>query len=107
MTDAAANERTIESGIVTDFKDRMSYGSYLQLDKLLSAQVPVSDPVHHELGRRAAAEAVEQTADRALSHSGGRECSLRVLDLPRRRRSHDVRCDDDPSTFRRQLGVAY
>ena len=48
MTDAAANERTIESGIVTDFKDRMSYGSYLQLDKLLAAQVPVSDPVHHD-----------------------------------------------------------
>jgi tryptophan 2,3-dioxygenase len=26
----------------------MSYGSYLQLDHLLSAQVPVSDPVHHD-----------------------------------------------------------
>ena len=48
MTDAATNERTIESEIVTDFKDRMSYGSYLQLDKLLAAQVPVSDPVHHD-----------------------------------------------------------
>jgi tryptophan 2,3-dioxygenase len=48
MTDAAKNERTIESEIVTDFKDRMSYGSYLQLDKLLAAQVPVSDPVHHD-----------------------------------------------------------
>ena len=48
MTDAAASERIIESGIVTDFKDRMSYGSYLQLDKLLGAQIPVSDPVHHD-----------------------------------------------------------
>ncbi len=48
MTDAATNERTIESEIVTDFKDRMSYGSYLQLDQLLAAQVPVSDPVHHD-----------------------------------------------------------
>jgi len=48
MTDAATNERTIESEIVTDFRDRMSYGSYLQLDKLLAAQVPVSDPVHHD-----------------------------------------------------------
>ena len=48
MTDAAKNERTIESEIVTDFKDRMSYGSYLQLDKLLAAQVPVSTPVHHD-----------------------------------------------------------
>ncbi len=48
MADATTNERTIESDIVTDFKDRMSYGSYLQLDSLLSAQVPVSDPVHHD-----------------------------------------------------------
>ena len=48
MADAVSNERTIESEIVTDFTDRMSYGSYLQLDKLLAAQVPVSDPVHHD-----------------------------------------------------------
>jgi tryptophan 2,3-dioxygenase len=48
MPDAMTHERTIESEIVTDFKDRMSYGSYLQLDRLLSAQVPVSDPVHHD-----------------------------------------------------------
>jgi len=43
-----AHERTIESEIVTDFRDRMSYGSYLQLDELLSAQTPVSNPVHHD-----------------------------------------------------------
>lgn len=48
MADATTHERTIESEIVTDFTDRMSYGSYLQLDSLLSAQVPVSDPVHHD-----------------------------------------------------------
>ncbi|WP_349904047.1 tryptophan 2,3-dioxygenase [Parafrigoribacterium humi] len=48
MANAASNERTIESEIVTDFRDRMSYGSYLQLDKLLAAQVPVSTPVHHD-----------------------------------------------------------
>jgi tryptophan 2,3-dioxygenase len=48
MADATTNERTIETDIVTDFKDRMSYGSYLQLDSLLNAQVPVSDPVHHD-----------------------------------------------------------
>jgi tryptophan 2,3-dioxygenase len=48
MTDTASSERTIESEIVTDFKDRMSYGSYLELDKLLAAQVPVSSPVHHD-----------------------------------------------------------
>lgn len=48
MVDTTTNERTIESDIVTDFKDRMSYGSYLQLDSLLSAQVPVTNPVHHD-----------------------------------------------------------
>ena len=42
------HERTIESEIVTDFTDKMSYGSYLQLDRLLSAQVPISEPVHHD-----------------------------------------------------------
>src|SRR5690554_4529775 len=49
MTNApTANERTLETDIVTDFRDRMSYGSYLQLDQLLSTQVPTSDPVHHD-----------------------------------------------------------
>ena len=48
MPDAMTHERTIESGIVTDFTDKMSYGSYLQLDLLLSAQVPISEPVHHD-----------------------------------------------------------
>ncbi len=48
MADATTHERTIESEIVTDFKDRMSYGSYLQLDRLLSAQVPISTPEHHD-----------------------------------------------------------
>jgi tryptophan 2,3-dioxygenase len=48
MPDAMTHERTIESEIVTDFTDKMSYGSYLQLDRLLSAQVPISEPVHHD-----------------------------------------------------------
>lgn len=48
MADATTHERTIESEIVTDFKDRMSYGSYLQLDQLLAAQTPISTPVHHD-----------------------------------------------------------
>ena len=39
-------ERPIESGIRTDFRSGMDYGSYLDLDKLLSAQHPVSQPVH-------------------------------------------------------------
>ncbi len=40
--------REIEKELVTDFRERMSYGSYLELDQLLSAQSPVSKPVHHD-----------------------------------------------------------
>jgi tryptophan 2,3-dioxygenase len=38
--------RAIEEGMATDFRDRMDYGSYLDLDVLLSAQHPISD--HHD-----------------------------------------------------------
>ena len=44
----ADNERAIEDGIVTDLSDRMTYGSYLDLDRLLGAQHPVSVPEHHD-----------------------------------------------------------
>jgi tryptophan 2,3-dioxygenase len=40
------NTRDIEETVVTDFSDRMSYGGYLDLDTLLSAQKPLSD--HHD-----------------------------------------------------------
>src|SRR6478735_3405932 len=42
------NTRTIEETVVTDFVDRMSYGGYLDLGTLLSAQRPLSDPEHHD-----------------------------------------------------------
>jgi tryptophan 2,3-dioxygenase len=48
MPHASTGERAIEADIVTDFSKRMSYGSYLHLDTLLSAQVPVSTPEHHD-----------------------------------------------------------
>ena len=38
----------LEPGVVTDFQGRMTYGGYLQLDRLLSAQRPLSDPEHHD-----------------------------------------------------------
>ena len=38
------NQREIEEGVRTDFKNTMSYGSYLDLDRILSAQHPVSVP---------------------------------------------------------------
>src|SRR6266513_4914169 len=34
--------RSLEPGIVTDLRDRLTYGGYLQLDRLLSAQQPLS-----------------------------------------------------------------
>lgn len=42
------NTRPFDPDIVTDFRERMSYGSYLDLDTLLSAQNPVSMPEHHD-----------------------------------------------------------
>ena len=33
---------------ITDFTDRMTYAGYLQLDRLLSAQQPLSNPEHHD-----------------------------------------------------------
>jgi tryptophan 2,3-dioxygenase len=42
------NVRTVEDSVVTDFSDRMSYGGYLDLPTLLSAQRPLSDPEHHD-----------------------------------------------------------
>ncbi|MDE0545160.1 tryptophan 2,3-dioxygenase [Microbacterium sp. C7(2022)] len=42
------NTRAIEETVVTDFVDRMSYGGYLDLDTLLSAQNPLSSPEHHD-----------------------------------------------------------
>lgn len=45
---ANENTREFDPDIVTDFRERMSYGSYLDLDTLLSAQKPVSVPEHHD-----------------------------------------------------------
>ena len=43
-----ANTRALDEGLVTDFAVNLSYGQYLDLDHLLSAQRPVSRPVHHD-----------------------------------------------------------
>lgn len=45
---SAENTRTLEAEIVTDFSDRMSYGSYLALDTVLHAQNLRSQPAHHD-----------------------------------------------------------
>jgi tryptophan 2,3-dioxygenase len=44
----ADSSRDLEPGIETDFRRQMSYGDYLCLDRLLSAQRPQSDPPQHD-----------------------------------------------------------
>lgn len=43
-----AEQREIEPGIEQDFTQQMSYGDYLRLDLLLSAQQPQSNPPQHD-----------------------------------------------------------
>ncbi|MBU6246785.1 MAG: tryptophan 2,3-dioxygenase [Xanthomonadaceae bacterium] len=45
MTD---NRRDLEAGIETDLEGRLTYGGYLRLDVLLSAQQPRSQPPQHD-----------------------------------------------------------
>ncbi|MEO7447984.1 MAG: tryptophan 2,3-dioxygenase [Humibacillus sp.] len=47
MTDSRST-RDLEQGIERDFSAKMSYGAYLRLDTLLSAQQPLSDPPQHD-----------------------------------------------------------
>ena len=42
------NTRPVEEGVIRDLRDRQSYADYLCLDRLLSAQQPVSSPPHHD-----------------------------------------------------------
>jgi tryptophan 2,3-dioxygenase len=48
MNDDPKSSRPIEEGIQRDFSGAMSYGDYLCLDVLLSAQRPCSEPVQHD-----------------------------------------------------------
>lgn len=49
MTESKENYRSLEDSIHTDFKKEMSYSDYLQLDKILSAQEPVSQEHDEQL----------------------------------------------------------
>ncbi|MBP3983192.1 tryptophan 2,3-dioxygenase [Pseudoxanthomonas helianthi] len=42
------NQRPLEAGIHTDLAGRVTYAGYLRLDRLLSAQEPLSQPPHHD-----------------------------------------------------------
>lgn len=43
-----ANTRELESSIVTDLREKLTYASYLGLDTLLASQHPLSSPEHHD-----------------------------------------------------------
>ncbi|PRB36698.1 tryptophan 2,3-dioxygenase [Arthrobacter sp. MYb23] len=45
---SAQSVRDIEATVRTDFRNAMSYGGYLDLDRLLSSQHPLSEPEHHD-----------------------------------------------------------
>jgi tryptophan 2,3-dioxygenase len=47
-SDEGPVRRQLEEGIERDFSAKMSYGDYLRLDRLLSAQQPQSDPPLHD-----------------------------------------------------------
>ncbi len=47
-SDEHHTRRDLEEGIERDFTRKMSYGDYLQLDRLLSAQHPRSNPPQHD-----------------------------------------------------------
>ncbi|OAB61351.1 tryptophan 2,3-dioxygenase [Leptolyngbya valderiana BDU 20041] len=47
MTDHS-NQRDLETSIRTDLKDRLDYSGYLDLDRILAAQHPLSEPPHHD-----------------------------------------------------------
>jgi tryptophan 2,3-dioxygenase len=42
------NLRAVEPGVTRDLRGRRTYASYLDLDRLLGAQHPLSDPEHHD-----------------------------------------------------------
>jgi tryptophan 2,3-dioxygenase len=42
------NQRAFEEGLETNLIERQTYAGYLQLDVLLSAQQPLSAPIHHD-----------------------------------------------------------
>lgn len=46
--DIRDGKRPLEDGVRTDFRTEMDYGTYLDLDRLLSAQHPLSVPEHHD-----------------------------------------------------------
>lgn len=70
-----------ESGAHTDFREAMSYGEYLQLDRLLDAQKPLS-PQHDEMLFIVAHQSTELWLKLALHELEGARARIRADDLP-------------------------
>jgi tryptophan 2,3-dioxygenase len=45
---STTNQRPVETSIVSDFSNRLSYAGYLSLEGLLAQQHPLSRPEHHD-----------------------------------------------------------
>jgi tryptophan 2,3-dioxygenase len=48
VSDPEENRRSVEEGVTRDLRGRLTYAGYLDLDRLLGAQHPLSDPEHHD-----------------------------------------------------------
>jgi tryptophan 2,3-dioxygenase len=48
VSDSGENRRHVEEGVTRDLRGRRTYATYLDLDRLLGAQHPLSDPEHHD-----------------------------------------------------------
>jgi tryptophan 2,3-dioxygenase len=45
---SSENRRHVEEGVTRDLRGRLTYAGYLDLEKLLDAQHPLSEPEHHD-----------------------------------------------------------
>ena len=76
-------KRELEKTIHTDLSRDDDYGGYLQLDKLLNAQIPLSDPPHHEEMLFSIQHQVAELWIKLVIHEvGGAIAHLRNDDLP-------------------------
>ena len=48
MSGEGENRRHVEEGVTRDLRGRLTYAGYLDLDRLLGAQHPLSSPEHHD-----------------------------------------------------------
>ena len=102
--------RELEPGIVTDLKDRLTYGGYLRLDRILAAQEPLSgadggaaaprrDAVHHPASGLGAVDEAPDPRAQGGDRARARDALERELQDPRARQA-------DPEAAVRAVGGA-